>query len=203
MLDAVELSKAVSLTVDYLKTNGLFEDTLIIVTADHSHTLTIAGYPHRGNPILGLVKEVPRTDGSATALVKDSIGLPYTTLSYANGPGYLGSGTATISGATAVFQTGVKSFRNSADGTGLTTPAYDSFGPSKSDNGASRVDLTSVDTTALNFMQEAAVPLSSETHGGEDVAIFAIGPWSHYVRGSMEQHYIFHVMAKAFGITKF
>jgi alkaline phosphatase len=52
-------------------------------------------------------------------------------------------------------------------------------------------------------MQEAAVPLSSETHGGEDVAIFAIGPWSHYVRGSMEQHYIFHVMAKAFGITKF
>jgi alkaline phosphatase len=203
LLDAVELSKAVSLTVDYLKTNGLFEDTLIIVTADHSHTLTIAGYPHRGNPILGLVKEVPRTDGSATALVKDSIGLPYTTLSYANGPGYLGSGTATISGATAVFQTGVKSFRNSADGTGLTTPAYDSFGPSKSDNGASRVDLTSVDTTALNFMQEAAVPLSSETHGGEDVAIFAIGPWSHYVRGSMEQHYIFHVMAKAFGITKF
>lgn len=205
LLDTVELSKAVSQTVDYLKTNGLFEDTLIIVTADHSHTLTIAGYPHRGNPILGLVREVPRTDGSATALQKDAMLLPYTTLSYANGPGYLGSGTATISvsGASAVFSAGLKSFRNSADGTGLTTPAYDSFGPTKSDNGASRVDLTNVDTTALNFMQEAAVPFNSETHGGEDVAIFAIGPWSHYVRGSMEQHYIFHVMAKAFGITKF
>jgi alkaline phosphatase len=38
-------------------------DTLIIVTADHSHVFTIAGYPHRGNDILGLVKDVPHVDG--------------------------------------------------------------------------------------------------------------------------------------------
>ena len=31
-------------------------ETLIVVTADHSHTMTIAGYPHRGNDILGLVR---------------------------------------------------------------------------------------------------------------------------------------------------
>src|SRR3546814_9073585 len=58
------------------------DDSLIGVTADHSHVLNFAGYPRRGNPILGKVRE----DGEGPAL--DALGLPYTTLSYANGSGY-------------------------------------------------------------------------------------------------------------------
>ncbi|MGB0262704.1 MAG: alkaline phosphatase [Henriciella sp.] len=54
-------------------------ETLIIVTADHSHTMTIAGYPRRNNPILGLVESGPGVVSRAL----DS--KPYTTLSYANG----------------------------------------------------------------------------------------------------------------------
>lgn len=56
-------------------------ETLIVVTADHSHTLTIAGYPARGNPILGYVAGA---DGKPQ---KDMRGEAYTTLGYANGPG--------------------------------------------------------------------------------------------------------------------
>lgn len=46
-------------------------------------------------------------------------------------------------------------------------------------------------------MQQAAVPLDSETHGGEDVAIYAKGPMSHLFHGVKEQNYIAHVMAYA------
>lgn len=52
------------------------EDTLMIVTADHSHTMTINGYPKRGNNILGM------------GGVSDMDNLTYTTLLYSNGPGW-------------------------------------------------------------------------------------------------------------------
>ncbi|XP_039622267.1 intestinal-type alkaline phosphatase-like [Polypterus senegalus] len=54
-------------------------------------------------------------------------------------------------------------------------------------------------STAENkdYTQQAAVPLDSETHGGEDVAIFAKGPMAHLFHGVQEQSYIPHVMAYA------
>jgi alkaline phosphatase len=57
------------------------DETLVVVTSDHSHNLTMAGYPKLGNPILGRVVDV---DGTEAKAADD---LPYTTLSYGNGPG--------------------------------------------------------------------------------------------------------------------
>ncbi|MGZ8240642.1 MAG: alkaline phosphatase [Methylobacter sp.] len=51
-------------------------------------------------------------------------------------------------------------------------------------------------------MQEATVPMGSETHAGEDVAIYADGPGAYLVRGTLEQNVIYHVMAEALGWTK-
>ncbi|NWX89145.1 PPBI1 phosphatase, partial [Nothoprocta pentlandii] len=48
-----------------------------------------------------------------------------------------------------------------------------------------------------DYRQQAAVPLDSETHGGEDVAVLAQGPMAHLFHGVQEQHYIAHVLAYA------
>lgn len=82
MRDMQALNEAVKTALE--KTG---DDTLILVTADHSHVFTMAGYPARGNPILGLVHNPDPEAGqpkSEPALAED--GKPYTTLGYHNGP---------------------------------------------------------------------------------------------------------------------
>ena len=59
------------------------EETLITVTADHSHVFTIGGYPKRGNPVFGLIREVDNE------LAVDTQNRTYTTLGYMDGPGGL------------------------------------------------------------------------------------------------------------------
>jgi alkaline phosphatase len=174
--DTVELSNAVRAAVARVN----LDDTLIVVTADHSHTLTIGGYAARGNNILGLVREIG-PDGNLEADVKrDKLGRPYTTLNYANGRGY--------TGATADQPEGSKQYPADPKGVrGIT---------------AGRPDLTNVDTTDPNYMQETVIPLGDETHGGEDVAIFATGVNAHLVRGSMEENWVFYVMADALRLAK-
>ncbi|NWV58628.1 PPBI phosphatase, partial [Malurus elegans] len=51
--------------------------------------------------------------------------------------------------------------------------------------------------TMFDYLPQAAVPLDSETHGGEDVAILAKGPMAHLFHGVQEQTYVAHVMAYA------
>lgn len=43
----------------------------------------------------------------------------------------------------------------------------------------------------------ATAPLDSETHSGEEVGIFASGPWAHLFTGVLEQNVIPHAMAFA------
>ncbi|MCC6824242.1 MAG: alkaline phosphatase [Acidobacteria bacterium] len=169
--ETVALSDAVRTVSQKVNLN----ETLIVVTADHSHTMVIQGYPARGNDILGLVREVGPDGSLRPSYKKDKLGLPYTTLSYANGKGY--------QGASDTQPEGPKKCCGEAK----------SFEPLK--NG--RRDLTNVDTTDKDYLQEAMIPLSGETHGGEDVAVFAVGPNAYLFRGSMEQNWIFYVMADA------
>ncbi|KAK5907153.1 hypothetical protein CesoFtcFv8_005032 [Champsocephalus esox] len=60
-----------------------------------------------------------------------------------------------------------------------------------------RPDMNESISSADDYRQQAPVPLDSETHGIEDVAIFAKGPMSHLFHGVQEQNYIAHVLAYA------
>lgn len=181
LTDTRQLATAVQAAMD--NTNP--EDTLIIVTADHSHVFTIGGYPQRGNPILGLTQGV-----GATSPDLDKLGLPYTTLNYANGPGY--TGASNLRGA------GSKSFNTA---TGLWSSGSEGHNPSKFSPATGRPSLTNPQVQGPDYLQEAIIPLGSETHAAEDVAIFALGPKAHLFHGIMEQNVIYHVMAEALGFA--
>ena len=162
LTDTIEFSNAVQAAIN--NTNP--EDTLILVTADHSHVFTIAGYPKRGNPILGKVVNVGETE---PALADDS--MPYTTLGYTNGKG----------------------FRNLVNETNADLAYND-------DAVVGRQNLTMIDTTSTGFHQEAAIPLSSETHAGEDISLHASGPGAHLAQGVIEQSVIFHIINQSLGL---
>ncbi len=177
LTDTIELSNAVRTALQ--KVN--LDETLVIVTADHSHTFNMLGYPVRGNNILGLVREVDNDGNPEPNYKKDALGMPYTTLNYTNGRGYFGE--------TDLLPEGPKLC--------CSEPKF--IKPIK--NG--RFDLTNVDTTNPDYLQEAMIPLrGGETHGGEDVAIFATGANAYIIRGSMEENWIFYVMADAFRFKK-
>ncbi len=158
--ETAELSRAVQAALNAVDTN----DTLIIVTADHSHVMTMAGYPTRGNPILGKVIGNDNNGMPQTELAGDRDGLPYTTLAYANGSGFDDNGNNTNADA-----------RNGPPAPG-------------------RHDLTNIDTETPGYHQETLVGTFGETHSGEDVGVYAIGPGAHLLSGSIEQNVIFHVM---------
>lgn len=156
LTDTVELSNAVQAAVESVD----LSETLIIVTADHSHVFTIAGYPKRGNPILGKVVNVGEEE---PALAAD--GMPYTTVGYMNGFGFQDLGDETD--ADEIYAYPVN---------------------------AGRMDIRHVDTEAPGYHQEALIPMASETHAGEDVAIYGAGAGAHLVSGTQEQSTIYHVM---------
>ncbi|MCH9690543.1 MAG: alkaline phosphatase [Gammaproteobacteria bacterium] len=153
------------------------EETLILVTADHSHVMTISGYSTRGNPILGKVVGNNPTTGAPEAspsLDSSDEPKPYTTLSYINGAGYADCGHEADADVR-------------CDGLRFNT---------------GRQDLTDIDTKNPGFHQEALVPtvdsdFISESHAGEDISLYATGAGSELVQGTQEQNTVFHWMIGA------
>lgn len=111
--DTIELSKAVKTAVE----NTDPKDTLIIATADHGHVFTMAGYPKRGNPILGKVVAVDKMEPTLAA---DN--LPYTTLGYAVGRGHRHLGAET--NADMAYRSEITAGRKDLRGLDTTQPGF-------------------------------------------------------------------------------
>ncbi|KAL0822113.1 hypothetical protein ABMA28_005477 [Loxostege sticticalis] len=137
--ETIELSAAVTRATELLSE----QDTLIVVTSDHAHVMGYNGYTHRGTDILGISDK------------QGDDNIPYTTLSYINGPGY----------------------RPHVNG--------------------ERDDVSQYDIEQAEFQFPSGVPLDSETHGGDDVGVFALGPHHDLFTGMYEQTQIPFLMAYA------
>jgi alkaline phosphatase len=146
--ETLEFAKAIQYAVE----NTDSAETLIMVTADHSHVFTIAGYPRRGNDILGLVVPPEGEMSNPDEPLPANDGKPYTTLGYGNGPG---------------------SIANLAE--------------------------RPMPETGVMARQQSAIPLGSETHAGEDVALYATGPGAEKARGVIEQNVIYDIIRSAYG----
>lgn len=67
----------------------------------------------------------------------------------------------------------------------------------KPDGVRERIDPLTLDVTPIDFQFPATVPAQSSVHGGDDVAVFASGPWSHLFGGNIEQSVVPHLIAFA------
>ncbi|XP_055379801.1 alkaline phosphatase 4-like [Condylostylus longicornis] len=155
--EVVEFDKAIEIALNM--TNR--KDTLIIVTADHSHSMTFNGYPGRGNNILGFAN-------------KKNV-FPYETITYANGPGFFKHRSSLHT-----------SYLNNTENIRFNT----------------WIPVEEIDSNIRNqptYKNLAAFPIidADETHGGEDVPVFAIGPGSNLIGGVFEQNYLAYVMSYA------
>ncbi len=157
--DTVAFDDAVKTAIDKMKLiDPELKNTLIVVTADHDHTLVLNGYAKRTgkttttNPgILGLVHNV-----ATGANDLDINSLPYTIIGFGNGE----------------------------------------------NRPATRTALDDATIFANTYHQEAAIQVAagSETHGGTDVFLGAIGKGADNFTGVMENIDVYTTIRKAIGL---
>src|SRR5450830_1023896 len=157
--DTVAFDNAIKAAIDKMQAldPGL-KNTLIVVTADHDHTLVLNGYAARtgktsdSNPgVLGLLRSY--VDG---LLSKDTIGNPFTIIGFGNGE----------------------------------------------NRQATRTALTDAQVFDKTYHQEATIPVAagSETHGGADVFLGAIGKGAESFTGVIENTAVFGLIRNAMGL---
>ena len=158
--DTVAFDNAIKAAIDKARlSDSQLRNTLIVVTADHDHTLILNGYAKRTG------KTTPTTPGVLGLVLNyvtgiaspDADGRPYTIIGFGNG-------------------------ENRVQGARSAMPALD--------------DTT---VSANTYHQEAAIPtnVGSETHGGTDVFLGAIGKGAEEFHGVIDNTRVFQLIRQA------
>jgi alkaline phosphatase len=157
--DTIAFDNAIKVAIDKMRAfDPDLKNTLIVVTADHDHTLVLNGYAaltgksSAANPgVLGLLRLY--ADGT---LSRDTSGNPFTIIGFGNGESRL----------------------------------------------ATRTALTDAQVFDKAYHQEATIPMAagSETHGGGDVFLGAVGKGAGSFAGVMENTAVFGLIRKAVGL---
>lgn len=157
--DTVAFDNAIKTAIEKMKAKDAdLKNTLIVVTADHDHTLVLNGYAARtgattaANPgVIGLLKNF------VTGLYStDSSGNPFTIIGFGNGE----------------------------------------------NRPATRSALTDAQVADKSYHQEAAIPMAagSETHGGTDVFLGAVGRGSERFTGVITNTEVFNLIRQSVGL---
>ncbi|MGA6135186.1 alkaline phosphatase [Acinetobacter dispersus] len=174
--DTIAFDNAIKKALDKIKkTDPELKNTLIVVTADHDHTMTFNGYTAR--------------TGKTTTANPGILGLSY---SYQEA-----KATDT---RTRVLDDGKKHAPN-LDAKGKTSTTL-VFGNGGGPRPTSRIDITDDEAAADDYLQQVGVKfrsVGSETHGGGDVLLFAEGAGSQVFKGTRENAWVFSKLKEAFG----
>eukprot|EP00927_Polykrikos_kofoidii_P054349 TRINITY_DN48779_c0_g1_i1.p1 TRINITY_DN48779_c0_g1~~TRINITY_DN48779_c0_g1_i1.p1 ORF type:complete len:627 (-),score=103.01 TRINITY_DN48779_c0_g1_i1:187-2067(-) len=170
--DSKELMDAVAMARRMLPE----EETTIIVTADHSHGLSFAGYCGRGSSPLGYCREGdPKATGwneqssVPGGIVRDSLGDSVTVSSFMTGPGSL------------LYK-----------------------GP-LTDDSLIRTDPSARQgeevVASKDFVQKSLVPMKLGAHSGEDTMTYAWGTRSSIFSGTIDNTFIHHAIRHALDVS--
>lgn len=153
LTDTIAFDDAIKAVIERVKQfDPNLEQTLIVVTADHDHTIAFNGYGKRGTDILGL--NVSYATGQPST---DANGVNYTTLVFGNG----------------------------------------------SNRVSTRANLDQSVVTAKDYLQEVVVRTGSpgsETHGGGDVKLHAVGVGAQSFKGTIDNTRVFSLIRSASGL---
>ncbi len=204
MIETITFDKAVGIAQEFAKKHP---DTLIIVTADHTHGVSIIGTIDDDKPGTEVLEVKDNAQVTGTGTIEQSSPMREKVGTYQAGgfPNYVdadGDGypdTVNVSRRLAVFSNNYpdyyETFRPKMDGT---------FVPAVKNEKGEYVANEAYKNVPGAVLRIGNIPRSEDTgvHAVDDVVLQAQGPGSEKLRGYMENSDVFFVLADAFSLGK-